>query len=71
MKMFNDCSGSCETCYVSFVGGCLAGHGDDDYSPMTKDLAKKALSKGWIKEEYKDGLYTMYPELKQLGVTSI
>lgn len=31
MKMFSDCSGPCETCKIHFTGGCLAGHGDDDY----------------------------------------
>ena len=31
MKIGSDCSGPCNTCKVSYVGGCLAGHGDDDY----------------------------------------
>jgi hypothetical protein len=31
MKLFSDCSGPCETCKIYYTGGCLAGHGDDDY----------------------------------------
>jgi len=31
MKLFSDCSGPCETCKIHYTGGCLAGHGDDDY----------------------------------------
>ena len=31
MKMFSDCSGPCETCQTNYTGGCLAGHGDDEY----------------------------------------
>lgn len=31
MKMFSDCSGPCETCKTYYTGGCLAGHGDDEY----------------------------------------
>ena len=35
MKMFSDCSGECWNC--SCAGGCLAGHGDDDFVPASKD----------------------------------
>ena len=45
MKMFSDCSGPCETCYIHYTGGCLAGHGDDDYiyaSPKEIVELKKA-----------------------------
>lgn len=31
MVIGSNCSGPCETCQVHFIGGCLAGHGDDDY----------------------------------------
>lgn len=31
MKFFSNCSGSCEACKINYIGGCLAGHGDDDY----------------------------------------
>jgi hypothetical protein len=30
MKLFSTCS-DCETCKIHYYGGCLAGHGDDDY----------------------------------------
>ena len=33
MKMFSDCSGEC--CVCSCGGGCLAGHGNDDFSPAS------------------------------------
>jgi hypothetical protein len=31
MRLFSDCSGPCDTCQIYYTGGCLAGHGDDDY----------------------------------------
>lgn len=38
MKLFSDCSGPCETCAIYIKGTtCLAGHGDDDYVPMTQE----------------------------------
>ena len=59
MKMFSDCSGSCLLC-AGAGGGCLAGHGDDDYTLASKeqvllmlktkryggDLDNRALSEG-------------------------
>jgi len=36
MKMFSDCSGPCVACAAS--GGCLAGHGDDHFSPAKKKV---------------------------------
>ena len=45
MKMFSDCRGPCQTCQVYYIGGCLAGHGDDDYVHATAD---------WIKQFYKE-----------------
>lgn len=33
--MFSNCSGPCCTC--ACAGGCLAGHGDDDYVPANKE----------------------------------
>lgn len=68
MKMFSDCSGPCETCRTHFTGGCLAGHGDDDYSYAspewiaqhqeenkveTNELSKEPLS---VWEAYQGGL---------------
>ena len=42
MKMFSDCSGPCVAC-VCWGGGCLAGHGDDDFGIASDDeLIKRA-----------------------------
>ena len=35
MKMFSDCSGEC--CLCGCGAGCLAGHGDDDFWPASKE----------------------------------
>ena len=51
MKMFSDCSGEC--CLCACAGFCLAGHGDDDFCPATKDQIIDRLNKGeW--SHYKD-----------------
>ena len=34
MKFFSSCRGHCYTC--TCTKGCLAGHGDDDYTPISK-----------------------------------
>ena len=39
MKMFSDCAGQCGECTTSFSGGCLAGHGDNDFTPITRKWA--------------------------------
>jgi len=49
MKMFTDCSGECKDCYIHFVGGCIAGHGDDDFCLIDKDTALLIIKKGWVK----------------------
>ena len=49
--MFSDCSGECDDCYVHYVGGCLAGHGDDHFYKITKMEAKFILKNGWVKSE--------------------
>lgn len=58
--MFSDCSGPCETCRIHYLGGCLAGHGDDDYSEATPEwietIGKAAYErhqewmKNWLKK---------------------
>lgn len=35
MKIFSDCVGKCCVCACS--GGCLAGHGDDDFMLASKE----------------------------------
>ena len=44
MKMFSDCSGECCVCACS--GFCLAGHGDDDFTPATKEKIIENLNEG-------------------------
>lgn len=41
MKIGSDCSGPCVVCISS--GGCLAGHGDDDFEVMSEEELKKML----------------------------
>lgn len=46
MKMFSDCSGECCVCVCGAVGhGCLAGHGDDDFSLASKEQIIENLDK--------------------------
>lgn len=42
MEMFSRCVGRCNTCINNFFM-CIAGHGDDDYSPITDEKIKKIL----------------------------
>ena len=51
MKMFSDCSGEC--CVCSNGGFCIAGHGDDYFSPASKEKVVDNLDKGKY-EGYKD-----------------
>ena len=41
MKMFSDCSGEC--CVCACGGFCLAGIGDDDFSPASKEKNHREL----------------------------
>lgn len=41
MKFLSDCSGDCYDCYISYVGMCLAGHGDDDFIPVTVEKLER------------------------------
>ena len=50
MKMFSDCSGKCEDCRIFYTGGCLAGHGDDDFVQITKERAEELIKEKRIKE---------------------
>ena len=45
MKIFSDCSGEC--CVCSHGGFCLAGHGDDDFSPASKEKIIENLDEGY------------------------
>lgn len=44
MKMFSDCIGKC--CVCGCRNMCLAGHGDDDFFPASKEKIIDRLNKG-------------------------
>lgn len=44
MKMFSDCGGPCTECVSHYAGGCLAGHGDDEFYQITELWAKRILN---------------------------
>ena len=47
MMMFSDCSGPCLLCTAGGAGGgCLAGHGDDDFQAASCDRLKRVLETG-------------------------
>ena len=54
MKFFSDCSGEC--CLCSAGNGCLAGHGDDDFWPATREQIIERLDKG------------QYPDYRQMMI---
>lgn len=41
MEMFSACCGPCALC--KFFGGCLAGHGDNDYRPAPESVLQRRL----------------------------
>jgi|LFRM01.1.fsa_nt_gb hypothetical protein len=63
MKMFSDCSGPCEECIANFIGGCLAGHGDDDFQQITIDNAKDLLANPYLVHR-REMILKKFPELK-------
>ena len=66
MKMFTDCSGQCKDCYMNYVGGCLAGHGDDDFTQITRKEAIHIIKKGWVKYDSDIKiLYEMFPGIER------
>lgn len=38
---FTNCSGECKDCLIHYVGGCISGHGDDDFMSISEDDKKK------------------------------
>ena len=62
MKLFTDCSGSCDDCISHYYGNCIAGHGDDLFSPITEDFVKENIRE----LKYLDELIEKFPELKEL-----
>jgi len=66
MEMFSNCSGRCVDCYISYVGGCLAGHGDDDFTQITRGEAIRIIKKGWVKYESDIKiLFKMFPGIER------
>lgn len=65
MKMFSDCSGEC--CVCACGNGCLAGHGDDDFSPASSQQIIERLNNG----EYPNYRQTMIGELLKRGVVCV
>lgn len=62
VMMFSDCRGNCEDCTTHYVGGCLAGHGDDGFDPINKKKATEILSKNWYRDDNaKKELLKRYP----------
>jgi hypothetical protein len=57
MLMFSSCSGECAVCNAE--GGCLAGHGDDDFSPATKEQLINRLNNN------------KYPSYRQLMIDTL
>jgi hypothetical protein len=45
-KMFSDCHDDCIRCITHYTGGCLAGHGDDDFTMVNEKQAKEMLDSG-------------------------
>lgn len=66
MKMFSDCSGSCKDCCINYSGGCLAGHGDDDFTQITEGDAINIIKRGWIKSDSDmKALFKMFPNIER------
>lgn len=63
MRMFSDCRGGCDDCLIFYTGGCIAGHGDNDFYRITKKRAKELMKKRNL-EQYKiDMLKKKFPSL--------
>lgn len=66
MKMFSDCSGQCKDCSINYSGGCLAGHGDDDFTPITEKEAIRIIKRSCGKNDNDMAvLFEMFPNLER------
>ena len=65
MSMFGtDCSGGCKDCHTYYSGGCLAGHGDDEFIRITIEGAMRVLGRPTgITESKEKQLREKFPEL--------
>jgi hypothetical protein len=66
MKMFTDCSGACKDCCINYSGGCVAGHGDDEFTQITEKDAIRIIKRGWIKyDSDMKVLFETFPDLER------
>ena len=65
MVMFSNCSGQCKDCYCYFVDACIAGHGDDHFTQITKKEAIRIIRNGWAKERQLKELFERYPDIER------
>ena len=66
MKMFSDCSGPCDDCCINYSGGCLAGHGDDDFTQITEGDAINIIRRGWVKSDSDmEALFKKFPNIER------
>ncbi len=63
MKMFSSCSSGCEECVIFYTGGCIAGHGDNDFYRITKKIAKRLIKEDKLKEDNLELLKKKFPNL--------
>jgi hypothetical protein len=68
MKMFSDCSGSCEDCVIGYHGMCVAGHGDDNFLPISEKTAKKLIEKRVLKDYQEEQLRKKFPSLNAIKI---
>jgi len=68
--MFSSCAGRCDDCVISYIGGCIAGHGDDDFSPITEEIAKKLVKENSVKDYRLKALKNKFPSLNDVAKES-
>lgn len=68
MELFTRCSGECKNC-ISHYSLCLAGHGDDDFSPMTKKAFDLILENKYIQEYKKNEMKKNFPHFIEKNET--
>lgn len=70
VKMFSSCAGKCDDCVIHFTGGCIAGHGDDDYSKITIKQARELIEKGNLSKHVVCELHQLFPQLDNKLINS-
>ena len=66
MKILTDCSGNCNDCIINYTEGCLDGYGDDNFYPITEDIAKILINEGNISDHEIQYLKNKFPTLSNL-----